>query len=123
MRRGVPLNDADRAPWLAAVGDWMDARLAAGEPAVVACSALKRRYRDGLRQGRPSLRLVYLKGDEALIARRLRARRGHYWPASLLASQFEALEPPAPDEAPIVVDIDQPLDKIIDRLAAELGAT
>jgi gluconokinase len=118
MRAGEPLSDADRAPWLAAVRAWIDQRQT---PAVVACSALKRRYRDLLRKGRPAMPLVYLKGDEALIARRLEARRGHYWPASLLASQFADLEPPAADEAPIIVDIDQPLEEIIAEIMAKLG--
>lgn len=118
MRAGQPLTDADRGPWLAAIGAWMDRQTG---DAVVACSALKRAYRDQLRDGRPGFRLIYLKGDEALIAQRLEMRRGHYWPGSLLASQFEALEPPAADECPITVDIGQPLEKIITELTAKLG--
>jgi gluconokinase len=118
MRAGEPLTDAERAPWLAAVRDWINRRQTA---AVVACSALKRRYRDRLRKDRPAMRLVYLKGDEALIAGRLEARRGHYWPASLLASQFVDLEPPSADEAPITVDIDRPLEEIVEEIMAKLG--
>ncbi|MGH6958704.1 MAG: gluconokinase, partial [Caulobacteraceae bacterium] len=94
MKAGHPLNDADRAPWLAAIGRWIDARAAAGEPAVVACSALKRAYRDTLARGRPQVRFVFIRLDEATIAERLAHRRGHFMPPSLLASQFDALEPP-----------------------------
>jgi gluconokinase len=105
MRSGVPLTDADRAPWLAAIGAWVDARTAADEPGVVACSALKRVYRDRLRAGRPRVRIVYLRGSESQIAGRLAHRSGHFWPAKLLASQFADLEEPAADEDAIVVDI------------------
>jgi gluconokinase len=107
MRSGVPLTDADRAPWLAAIGAWIDARAAAGEPGVVACSALKRTYRDGLRSGRPQVRIVYLRGSQTEIAERLAQRSGHFWPAKLLASQFADLEEPADDEDAIVVGIGQ----------------
>ncbi|HZC15652.1 MAG TPA: gluconokinase, partial [Caulobacteraceae bacterium] len=78
MRAGIPLNDADRAPWLAAIGAWMDARSKANEPGVVACSALKRAYRDTLRTGRPQVRIVYLRGSQAKIAERLAHRTGHF---------------------------------------------
>jgi gluconokinase len=78
------------------------------QPVIVACSALKRSYRDVLRQGDPHLRLVYLHGDPALLARRMQARTGHYMPASLLSSQLDALEPPGDDEQPMAVDIDAP---------------
>ncbi len=106
MRSGVPLTDADRAPWLAAIGAWMDARAAAGEPGVVACSALKRAYRDRLRAGRPQASIVYLRGSQEQIAERLAQRAGHFWPPQLLASQFADLEEPAADEDAMVVDID-----------------
>ena len=105
MRSGVPLTDADRAPWLEAIGAWMDARIKAGQPGVVACSALKRAYRDTLRSGRPQARIVYLRGSEVEIARRLARRTGHFWPPQLLATQFADLEPPDADEHAIVVDI------------------
>jgi carbohydrate kinase (thermoresistant glucokinase family) len=102
MAAGVPLTDADRQGWLEAVA----ARLAAaGDGVVVACSALKRSYRDLLRRAAPDLRLVYLSGAPELLAGRVAARRGHYMPASLLPSQLEALEPPAPDERAIEVDV------------------
>jgi gluconokinase len=94
MRRGIPLDDADRWPWLQALSAEIDRWLAAGRPVVLACSALKQGYREVLAKGRPGVRFVYLDGDKALIRLRLDRRRGHYMPASLLDSQFAALEPP-----------------------------
>jgi carbohydrate kinase (thermoresistant glucokinase family) len=105
MRGGIPLTDADRAPWLAAIGAWMDGQAKAGQPGVIACSALKRAYRDTLRAGRPQVRIVYLRGSQDEIAARLAHRTGHFWPPKLLASQFADLEPPSADENAIVVDI------------------
>ena len=105
MRQGIPLDDADRRPWLetlaAEIGRW----LAAGRTVVLACSALKRSYRAILRGGRPEVRFVHLKGDPALIRARLAQRRGHYMPASLLDSQLATLEEPLDA---IVADIDRP---------------
>ena len=121
MHSGTPLNDEDRRPWLQAIAAWIDQTRAAGGHGVVACSALKRRYRDVLIGARADVRLVYLKGDEALIARRIAARHGHFMPTALLHSQFEALEEPRPDEKPIVVSIDARPGDIVARIAAELG--
>ncbi|WP_203076817.1 gluconokinase [Falsiroseomonas ponticola] len=103
MSRGEALDDDDRWPWLAAIG----AHLAAhrGRGCVVTCSALKRAYRDALRQAAPDLRLVFLTGDPALVAARQAARQNHFMPASLVASQFATLEPPAPEEAAITLDV------------------
>ena len=95
MRRGIPLDDADRWPWLQVLSAEIDRWLEAGRPVVLACSALKQAYRDVLAKGRPGVRFVYLEGDKALIRRRLEERRGHYMPATLLDSQLAALEPPA----------------------------
>jgi gluconokinase len=103
MRAGVPLTDDDRLPWLRAVGAWIDSRIAAGESAVVACSALKRSYRELLRRGRPAVRIVILAAEPAALHGRLRARHGHFFPEKLLESQLAALEPPAPGEAAVVV--------------------
>ena len=103
MHAGIPLNDADRAPWLAAIRGWIDARVACGEPGIVTCSALKRVYRDGLVAGRPEVRLLYLKVSEAKLRRRLEQRRGHFMPAKLLASQLADLEEPTADDRPIIV--------------------
>jgi gluconokinase len=94
MRRGIPLEDADRWPWLQTLAAQIDRWLAAGKTVVLACSALKQSYRDVLAQGRPGVRFVHLEGEKALIRGRLDARRGHYMPAALLDSQFAALEPP-----------------------------
>jgi gluconokinase len=98
MRAGVPLTDEDRWPWLRAIATWMDERIAAGEQAVVTCSALKRSYRDVLLTGRPQARMVFLTPDREVVARRLAARHGHFFPEQLLGSQLADLEPPAPDE-------------------------
>ena len=103
MRSGVPLTDADRWPWLHAVASWMDQRIAAGESAVVACSALKRSYRDFLRENRPAVKIVLLQADPATLIARLTDRRGHFFPARLLQSQLADLELPAPGERVLVV--------------------
>jgi gluconokinase len=95
MRRGMPLDDADRWPWLQALSAEIDRWLAADRTVVLACSALKQRYRDVLARGRPGVRFVHLEGDQALIQRRLDGRQGHYMPAVLLDSQFATLERPA----------------------------
>jgi gluconokinase len=95
MKAGIPLTDADRGPWLAAIGAWMDERLAAGQSAVVACSALRRAYRDALLGGRPGARMVFLAVSHDEDVARLTARRGHFFPAALLDSQFATLEMPA----------------------------
>ncbi len=126
MRSGLPLTDADRWPWLAAVADWADQRIAAGQPAVVACSALKRAYRERLCQGRPTVRMVMLEVAETVLASRLRARHGHFFPARLLASQLAELEPPKPDEQTLTVTAEGPpaevADQIIDRLGLKPAA-
>jgi len=109
MRAGIPLTDEDRWPWLRAIGAWMDERIARGESAVVACSALKRSYRDLLLNGRPQARMVFLAPDLEVLTRRLAARVGHFFPEKLLASQLSAVEPPGPDEHVIrVVPADTP---------------
>jgi carbohydrate kinase (thermoresistant glucokinase family) len=98
MRAGVPLTDEDRAPWLRAITDWMDARIAAGESAVLACSALKRAYRDRILSGRPTAVMIFLQVSRDVLARRLTTRHDHFFPEKLLDSQLETLEPPMPDE-------------------------
>src|SRR4029077_691684 len=119
-RSSIPLNDADRWPWLAAIAHWIDARCAAGKPGIVSFSALKRAYRSRIVGGREDVRLAYLKGDMGLIAQRPQARKDHFMPASLLESQFAGLEEPAADERPLVVSIDLSpqcvADTIIERL-------
>ena len=122
MSSGQPLTDEDRWPWLAAIG----AHLAAhrGRGCVVTCSALKRAYRDALRQAAPDLRLVYLTGDPALVAARQAARQGHFMPPSLVASQFATLEAPAPEEGAIILDVAETPEELAGTaLAALQGAT
>jgi gluconokinase len=123
MRAGVPLTDSDRWPWLAALGAWMDSRIEAGLPAVVACSALKRSYRDRLYDGRPCLRLVILDVDEATLTARLRARHGHFFPAQLLASQLAELELPGPGEQTLLVPATGPPAGVADEIIRRLGLT
>ena len=94
MSAGHPLTDEDRWPWLQAIADEIDRVCRAGEHVVIACSALKRAYRDILVHGRSDVRIVYLKGTQELIADRLAARKGHFMPPGLLDSQFKTLEPP-----------------------------
>jgi gluconokinase len=105
MKAGIPLTDADRWPWLRAIAARADQLQAAGQSAAVACSALKRAYRDIVIGGRPDTVLVYLRGSKALIAERMQARKGHFMPPALLDSQFATLEEPGHDEHPIIVDI------------------
>ena len=120
MSAGVPLTDDDRWPWLQAIADEIDRLCAAGERAVVACSALRRVYRDVLIHGRNDVRLVYLDGSQQLIADRLNRRKGHFMPPDLLASQFKTLEPPAGDERPITVPIDASVEAIVDDIVGQL---
>jgi gluconokinase len=108
MAAGQPLDDADRAPWLDAVA----AVLATG-PVVVACSALRRRYRDRLRDAAPDLELVWLDGPRELLEKRLAERFHQYMPAALLDSQLAALEPPDPDEHALRLDVGRPVDELV----------
>jgi gluconokinase len=105
MRQGTPLTDADRAPWLDRIGEELKSWAAVGKSGVLTCSALKRAYRDRIRLARADVRFVYVKGSETLIAARVAARHHEYMPASLLRSQFDALEEPAQNE-PGVVTVD-----------------
>ena len=105
MAAGHPLDDADRAPWLAKVADWVDARLDAGQSGVITCSALKHAYRDLIDRRGKGVEFVYLHGSRELIASRLATRHGHFMPTSLLDSQFAALEEPAADEPVLRVEI------------------
>jgi len=109
MHAGTPLTDEDRAPWLAAIKGWIDARVAAGESGLITCSALKRPYRAFLTSGRPQVRILYLKADASVLKDRVEHRTGHFMPASLLESQLKTLEEPAPDEHPIVIRVDGPM--------------
>lgn len=112
MSAGIPLDDADRAPWLAEIGIWLATHAATG--GVVSCSALKRDYRDRLRAAAPTTRFVHLAGAQDVVCTRVARRPGHFMPASLVATQYAALEPLDPDEHGIEIDLDQPVDSIIE---------
>ena len=120
MSAGQPLTDEDRWPWLQAIADEIDRLCGKGQPVVVACSALKRAYRQVLVHGRDDVRIVFLDGSEELIASRLAARRGHFMPPGLLASQFKTLEPPTADERPVTVSIDATVEVIVDDIIRQL---
>jgi gluconokinase len=120
MRAGNPLTDEDRWPWLGALAAWMDERIGQGESAVLACSALRRSYRDVLLDGRPEALLVFLDEDRDLLAQRLAARKGHFFPERLLDTQFAALEPPQPDEHAITV-AESPDDRPGDMVTKIIG--
>jgi len=120
MVAGVALTDDDRWPWLAAIGTWMDERAAAGESGVVACSALKRAYRDVLLAGRPAARMVFLDVSHDVGLLRLQARHGHFFPAGLLDSQFDDLELPRAGEAALVLMTRERPDELVDEISTGL---
>jgi len=120
MRAGHPLTDEDRRPWLQAIADEIDRSCKRGERVVIACSALKRAYRDILVHRRNDVRIVFLDGTEALIAGRLATRKGHFMPPGLLSSQFKTLEPPAVEERPLTVSIDATVEAIVDDIIRQL---
>jgi gluconokinase len=113
MSAGHALNDEDRHPWLDAIGDWLANHC--GEGGVMSCSALKRKYRDQLRKHCPQVRFLHLSGPPEVIGRRQASRPGHFMPASLLASQFDTLEPLEADEHGVVVDVDQDIDAVVEN--------
>jgi gluconokinase len=121
MRSGIPLDDADRLPWLQAIAAQIDRWRAEGRNGVVTCSALKRRYREIIIGDRADVRLVYLKGDRELVVHRLAARHGHFMPARLLDSQFADLEEPSPEERPVVVSIGGPPSALAEQIIAALN--
>ena len=120
MSAGTPLTDDDRWPWLHAIAAEIARKRASGTSVIIACSALKRVYRDILVQGHNDTRIVYLRGRKELIAARLNARKNHFMPPGLLDSQFKTLEEPTADEYPLVVDIDATVDDIAERIVALL---
>ena len=122
MAAGIALTDADRQGWLEALAAQLADARRAGRSVVLACSALKRRYRDVLRLGAPDLRVVHLAGDRGMLAVRLAARQGHYMPASLLDSQLATLETPDPDERAITLDAGAPTDRLVQSALTQLQA-
>ncbi|HVY14282.1 MAG TPA: gluconokinase [Rhodopila sp.] len=121
MKAGVPLTDEDRWPWLRAIAARAGELRVQGRSCVVACSALKKSYRDVLLGDRADTNLVYLRGSHALIAERLARRRNHFMPPGLLESQFATLEEPGPEEDPIIADIDATPEAITASVMASLG--
>jgi len=120
MQRGIPLEDEDRWPWLRAIAARMQELRTSGRGCVVACSALKRAYRDVLRDGHDDVRFVHLAGPAEAIAPRLSGRDGHFMPATLLASQFAALEPPQPDERAMAVSVELSPGEIVEAIVTSL---
>nr|WP_233507135.1 gluconokinase [Jiangella anatolica] len=121
MAAGTPLTDEDRAPWLATVRDWLTAEAERGRSAVVTCSALRRRYRDVLRGAAGGVTFVFLDGDPELLAERMRRRKGHFMPPSLLESQLDTLEPLEPDEDGVRVLVDGTPDDVVAEALRRLG--
>ena len=122
MHGGTPLTDEDRWPWLATMAAWIDATRTTGRHGVLACSALRRAYRNILVGDRPDVRLVYLRGDKALIASRQAARHNHYMPASLVDSQFATLEEPGADEHPFTISVAPRPPDIVTGIVQSLNA-
>jgi len=120
MRAGVALDDHDRAPWLVAVGTWLSLQ---GEGAVMSCSALRRSYRDILRRHAGPVRFLHLAGPAEVVRARVEARTDHYMPASLVDSQYAALEALGPDEDGITVPFDAPVEQIVHQAAALIQRT
>jgi len=121
MSSGEPLNDEDRAPWLDTISSWIIEHTMAGVPGIITCSALKRRYRDVLREH--NVIFVHLTGSKDLIGRRLATRHDHYMPTSLLDSQVDALEPPEPDENAITIDAGRKPAEEAAEIVRRLGLT
>ncbi|WP_436757791.1 gluconokinase [Streptosporangium sp. V21-05] len=121
MSDGIPLDDEDRLPWLRAIGAWLAEHAATG--GVASCSALKRNYRDILREAAPTVTFVHLHGDMDAVRRRVADRSGHFMPASLVESQYKTLEPLESDEQGIVLDFAKPVDELVDAYLAATDQT
>ena len=117
MVRGIPLNDSDRAPWLASLHDLVESCLTQNRPGILACSALKEKYRQKLLEGNEGVRLIYLKGSYELLWSRMFARTDHYMKPEMLQSQFDALEEPADA---IIIDISHSADEIVQEILQQL---
>ncbi|WP_069110267.1 gluconokinase, GntK/IdnK-type [Jiangella alba] len=122
MAAGTPLTDEDRAPWLATVRDWLTNEARQGHAAVVTCSALRRVYRDVLREAAGGVTFVHLDVDPDRLAERMRRRKGHFMPPSLLQSQLDTLEPLEPDEDGVRVAAEGRPDDVVAETMRRLGA-
>ena len=120
MRSGHPLTDEDRWPWLEELRQQIERSLSARKNAVLACSALKRAYRDHLRVS-DEVKFVFLRGDYALVERQLRSRHRHFMNANLLQSQFDNLEEPQPDENVLTIELGRTPEDIVERIEAKLN--
>src|SRR5262245_28574397 len=120
MRSGQSLTDNDRWPWLERLRQQIKRSLAAGENAILACSALKRTYRDHLRVSE-AVKFVFLRGDYALVEKQLRNRHGHFMNPALLQSQFDDLEEPLPDESVLTIELGRSPEEIVERIKAKLN--
>jgi gluconokinase len=123
MRAGIPLTDADRTPWLAAITAWMDDIIASGQSAVLACSALRHSYREELLSGRDQAVMVFLEVSREQDEARVSHRKGHFFAEPLVASQYAALEPPDPGEPRVypVATADQRPEQLVTEIIARLG--
>lgn len=121
MKAGHPLTDADRGPWLHLIADWVDHRLDASQSGIITCSALKRSYRNVIDRRRRGVVFIFLAGSQKTISPRLASRHSHFMLPQLLQSQFEDLEPPAPDEPAIRFDVDARPQQIVDQVIERLG--
>lgn len=121
MKSGAPLTDDDRWPWLDAISHFIDETRAKGGHAIIACSALKRAYRDRLKGARPDVTFVHLAGSKALIEARMAARQNHFMPLGLLDSQFATLEPPGEAEGAVIVSVAGAPDAIVHDVLTRLG--
>jgi gluconokinase len=121
MRNGIPLDDDDRRPWLEELAGWIAEREQAGRSSVLTCSALKRTYRDLLREGNESVWFVHVHVPQDLLMERMTTRKGHYMPASLLVSQLSTLEPLGEDEPGVTVPGIGDQDEVLDLVLAELA--
>lgn len=121
MAAGTPLTDADRWPWLAEVGRVLRDSGESGEGAIVACSALRRAYRDAILDAAPDALFVHLTGDRDVLARRMSGRSDHFMPTTLLDSQIDTLEPLNSDEPGITIDIDTSVDGVVEAARAQIA--
>ncbi|MET0248879.1 MAG: gluconokinase [Sphingobium sp.] len=123
MRSGIPLTDDDRMPWLDRIGAWIATQAALGDESVLACSALKRCYRDHLRKSGADVLFVVIDAKRSLLARRLGGRQGHFMAQALLDSQIADYERPMPDECAIFVSATDPVDRQVEAIVATMTLT